>query len=54
MRPTNRAHEIATFLIDLYGADGNAQCVYLAEVSGRLAAEIGSGMPPVGPPELVN
>src|SRR5262249_32259510 len=45
---------LARFLVELYGADGNAQCAYLYELADALAKVISQEMPPVGPPHIVN
>jgi hypothetical protein len=50
----NHAHAIAAYLIREYDAYGNAQCVYLTERAGALAAEIMRGMPPRGTPQECN
>src|SRR5262249_20622706 len=50
---TRRSHEIGRFLIGLYDAAGD-QLIFLAKVSGALAARIDREMPPVGPAHEVN
>ena len=50
----NRALEIGRFLAGIYQARGVEQCAFLCLAAGAVAAHVAEGMPPIGPPELVN
>jgi hypothetical protein len=50
----NRAHRLAAYLLDLFNADGNAQCTYLSDVAAETVMKVTEGMPRVGPAHLVN